>query len=319
MAVTTITQVPAGISAFYDRNTLERALPACVHDMFGQMRPLPSKNSTSIKFRRYNALSVNTTALTEGVTPSGKQLSVTDITDTIAQYGDYVTVSDVLDLTNLDNTIKEATDVLGEQAGQSLDQVWRDKLVAGTNVYYAGAVASRVLTNTAVTTTDLDNVILALKNQNAKYYTEMIKGSTSISTTPIRPAYFAIIHPSMTAKVEALTGFKSVETYASQNGVYPTEVGAYKNLRFIETTNAKVFTGAGAGGKDVYAMLVFGKDAYGVIPMRGSKNIETIVKPIGSSGSSDPLNQVGSVGWKAWTTCKILNDAFMIRYESTLS
>ena len=318
MAATTITQVPAAVAAFYDRNTLERALPTCVHDIFGQQRPLPAKNSTSIKFRRYNSLAAATTALTEGVTPSGKQLSVTDVTDTIAQYGDFVSITDVLDMTDLDNTVKEATDVLGEQAGNTLDQVWRDKLVAGTNVYYANAVANRGLVNTAPTTTDLDKVIKTLKNQNAKYFVEMIEGSTKISTTPIRPAFFAIVHPETTAILEGLTGFKSVETYASQNGVYPTEIGAYKNLRFIETTNAKIFTGAGASSKDVYAMLVFAKNAYGVIPMRGAKNIETYVKPLGSAGASDPLNQISTVGWKAWTTAKILNDSFMVRYEHTI-
>ena len=146
----------------------------------------------------------------------------------------------------------------------------------------------------------------------------MIEGTAKIGTSPIRPAFFAIIHPEATAIIENLTGFKSVESYAAQNKTYPTEVGAYKNLRFIETTNAKLFAGAGASAKDVYAMLVFAKDAYGVIPMRGSKNIETYVKPVGSSGTSDPLNQRGTVGWKAYTTAKILNESWMIRYEHTI-
>lgn len=319
MATTTTGTVPAGIQAFYDRNTLERALPMLVHDLFGQMRTLPSKSSTSVKFRRYNSLAAATTPLTEGVTPTGKSLSITDVTATVAQYGDYVEISDLLDMTNLDNTVKEATDVLGEQAGNTLDQVWRDILIAGTSVFYAASVGGRGSVNTVPTTTDLDGVIKAIKNQNGKYHTEILEGSTNIGTNPIRPAFFGIIHPNATPLFEALSGFKSVETYASQGKVYESEIGAYKNLRLIETTNSKVFTGAGASSKDVYTMLVFAKNAYGIVPLRGAKNIETIIKPIGSGGASDPLNQRSTVGWKANSTAKILNDAWMNRYEFTLS
>ena len=134
------TSIPSGIAAFYDRNLLERAVPALIHDLFAQQRPLPSKSSSTIKFRRYSSLAAATTPLTEGVTPTGSDLSVTDVTATVAQYGAFVTLTDMIDMTVEDNVVKEATDVLGEQAGNTVDQILRDIYIAGTGVQYAASV-----------------------------------------------------------------------------------------------------------------------------------------------------------------------------------
>ena len=328
MATTTTSQVAPGTQAFYDRNLLERAKPAEVHGRFGQKRPIAKKSGNQIKFRKYSALAAATTALTEGVTPSGSQLSVTDITASLAQYGDFITLSDVVDMVNQDPVVTEATDVLGDQAGLTIDQVRRDVLVAGTNVAYANAVANRAAVNVAVTAADLNKVIRFLKNQNAKFMKEGIPPSTGVGTGAIRKAYVAVIHPDVEFDIESITGFKPVSDYPSQMGVMEDEIGAYKNIRFVSSTNAKVFSGAGAAGTtvyknnganfDVYATLIFGADAYGVCPLSGEA-MQTIVKPLGSAGSADPLDQRSSVGWKAMTTTKILQEAWMLRLESGAS
>ena len=314
MPTTTTTQIPAGVQAFYDRNLLERAVPSLVHDGFGQTRTIPKGSSKSIKFRKYSALPVASTPLTEGVTPSGSQLSVSDITATVAQYGDFVTLSDMVSMTVEDLIVTEATEVLGEQAGLTLDTVYRDIINAGTSVHYANSVAGRASVALAPSASDLDAVIKTLKGQNAKKFTQLIQGSAKINTYPIRPAYMAITHTDKVSDLEKLAGWKGVEEYASQGQVDMNEAGAYKNIRFLETTNAKVFVGAGSVGVDVYSTLVLGKDAYGVVGLKGNRNIETIVKPLGSG--DDPLNQRSTVGWKAVATAKILNDAFMVRYET---
>ena len=314
-------QIPAGVSAFYDRNLLERAVPALVHDKWGQMRNLPKGNSDTVKFRRWNALSTATTPLTEGVTPTGSSMSVTDVTATILQYGDYTTLTDKVSLVTEDNVIKEATDVLGEQGGETLDEVCRDVLVAGTSVVYAGAtvtptIDTRVEVAAAVATADLDVCIKTLKGQNAKKFTEMVTGTTKVGTAPIKAAFVGICHTDTSETLETLTGWTGAEAYASSTLIDMNEIGSYKYIRFIETTMGKVFTGEGAASADVYGTLIFGKNAYGVVSLRGQKNIETIVKPLGSAGTADPLNQRATVGWKAWTITKILNDNFMVRLES---
>lgn len=323
MANTTLTQVPPGVAAFYDRNLLERANPADVHGRFGQKRPIAQRNGNQIKFRRYSALAAATTALTEGVTPTGSQLSVTDITATLAQYGDYITLTDVVSLTNQDPVVTEATDVLGDQAGLTIDQVRRDVLVAGTNVAYANGAASRAATLTKITAADLDKAIRFLKNQNAKFLKMGIVASDGVGTGAVRKAFIALVHPDVEYDLEQITGYRAVSDYGSQEGVLEDEIGAYKNIRFISSTNCKVFANAtsaltagfkGGTTNDVYATLIFGDNAYGVCPLTG-KAMETVVKGLGSAGTADPLNQRSSVGWKAMTTTQILNQAWLLRLE----
>lgn len=328
MSTTTLTQVAPGVQAFYDRNLLSRAQPAEVHGRFGQKRPIAKRSGNKIKFRRYSQLAAATTALTEGVTPSGSSLAVTDIEATLAQYGDYITLSDMVSMTNQDPVVTEATDVLGDQAGTTIDQVRRDVLVAGTNVAYANAVANRAAVNVKLSATDLDKAIRALKVQNAKFLKEGIMPSDKVGTGSVRKAFIAIVHPDTEFDLESISGYKSVSDYGSQEGVIEDEIGSYKNIRFVSSTNAKIFSGAGAAGTttyknnganfDVYCTLIFAAEAYGVCPLSGEA-MQSIVKPLGSAGSADPLEQRSTVGWKATTTTKILNDSWMIRLEHAAS
>jgi N4-gp56 family major capsid protein len=328
MATTTITQVPPGVQAFYDRNLLERAQPAEVHGRFGQKRPIAQRNGNQIKFRRYSQLAVASTPLTEGVTPAGSSLAVTDLTSTLAQYGDYITLSDLVSMTNQDPVVTEATDVLGDQAGTTIDQARRDVLVAGTNVAYANAVAGRVNVNTKVAGTDLDKIIRFLKVQNAKFIKTAIMPSDKVGTGSVRAAFIGLVHPDVEFDLESITGYRSVSDYGSQEGVIENEIGAYKNIRFVSSTNCKIFAGGGAAGTtvfknnganfDVYASLFFADNAYGVCPLTGQA-MQTYVKALGSAGTADPLEQRSTVGWKATTTTKILNDSWMVRLESAAS
>ncbi len=323
MPITTLTQIPSAVSEFYDKVLLTRALPYSVHDKFGQRRPLPPKSSTVIKFRKFNALPPTVVPLSEGVTPTGAQLSISDITAIIRQYGDFVEITDMVNLVNRDPVLTEAAELLGEQAGQSLDRIIRDIIVAGTNVQYSNGV-TRSAVNTAISIAILNKVIRTLNNANAKTHTKIITAGTGIGTTPIRPAYFAIVHPDVQYDLENLTGYKSVEEYASQNAIVEGEIGAYKNIRFVSTTEAKIWSDAGGAAgamksttgtnADVYATLVFGTDAYGITEIRGG-GLENIVKTFGSGGTADPLDQRATSGWKATLTAKILNDTFMVRIE----
>ena len=328
MATTTLTQVPPGVQAFYDKNLLTRAQPAEVHGRFGQKRPIAQRNGNQIKFRRYSQLAVASTPLTEGVTPSGSSLAVTDLTATLAQYGDFITLSDLVSMTNQDPVVTEATDVLGDQAGTTIDQARRDVLVAGTNVAYANAVVSRVTVASKLLSTDFDKAIRFLKVQNAKYVKEGIMPSDGVGTGAIRKAFIAVVHPDVEYDLEQMTGYRAVSDYASQAGVMEDEIGSYKNIRFVSSTNAKIFAGGGAAGTtvyknnganfDVYATLIIADNAYGVCPLSGQA-MSTYIKALGSAGTADPLEQRSTVGWKATTTTKILNDSWMIRLESAAS
>jgi N4-gp56 family major capsid protein len=324
-----LAQVPPGVAAFYDRNLLRRAQPNDVHGRFGQKRPIAKRSGNSIKFRRYSQLAAASVALVEGVTPSASVLSVTDVTTALSQYGSFVQLSDMVSMTNQDAVVTEATDVLGDQAGTTIDLARRDVLIAGTNVAYANGVASRLLTIAAVTAADLDKVIRFLKNQNAKFMKEGLSSSDHVGTGAIRKAFIGIVHPDVEYDLEQITGFRAVSDYGSMDGVMEDEIGAYKNIRFVTSTNAKIFTsgstatssgkkGASTTLNDVYVSLFFAADAYGISPLSGEA-MNTYVKQLGSAGTADPLDQRSTVGWKATTCTTILNQAWMIRLESLAS
>ena len=141
--------LPSALSEFYNRTFLSRATPLLLFALFGQFRPLPKKSSTVIKFRRYNALATAITPLTEGVTPAGKDLTVTDLTATLAQYGDFIKITDMVSLTNPDPVLTEGAETLGEQSAQTIDELIRDVLAAGTNVFYANG-AGRAEVNSVI-------------------------------------------------------------------------------------------------------------------------------------------------------------------------
>lgn len=313
--------IPHAVSSFYDRVLLERAKPYLVHTNFGQVRNIPANSSDTIKFRKYGALTVATTPLTEGETGAGSNPSVTDITATALWYGDYITFTDKVMYESPDPVLAELYKVLGEQEGQTIDTLARDVLVAGTNVLYGGSgntQTSDVAAGDVVTTTLLDLAEATLLSANAQYMTEVVAPDQGYGTAPLSPSYVAVVHPMLKSKLQALTGWIPVRQYANKGDVMMNEIGTYGNIRFVISTQAKVKEDSGTGSIDVYTILIFAKDAYGVTSIQGHAS-ESITKPLGSSGSADPLNQRGSVGWKANFITKILNQSFMLRVEVALS
>ena len=181
----------AEMKTYYEKTLLDLAEPALVHDQFGDSYPIPANNGKTIEFRKYDALPKATTPLTEGVTPAGQALNVTTVTAEVHQYGGWVPLTDMLDLTAIDNNIVQATNVLASQGGRTMDTIVRDILNGGTNVIYAPkigtggaetAVTSRAdLDATAQLTVDLiDQAVALLQTQNAD---------------TIGDSFVAIVHP----------------------------------------------------------------------------------------------------------------------------
>lgn len=110
----------AEMKTFYERRLIDQALPALVHDQFGDSYPIPANNGKTIEFRKYESLPKATEPLTEGVTPNAQALTVTPMTATVKQYGGWAAITDVLQLTAIDNNITQATKVLASQAGRTL-------------------------------------------------------------------------------------------------------------------------------------------------------------------------------------------------------
>lgn len=309
--VTTDSGLTKEMKTFYDKALIRLAEPELVHDQFAQKRPIPKNGGKTIEFRKYAPLAKQLTELTEGVTPDGQKLTVSTIEATVKQYGGYITLSDQLLLTAIDNNLMEAIALLSSQAARTSDTITREVMVAGTNVQYAEGAHTTRATLAWTSDTENDNMTVkcvrmatrTLKNQNAK---------------KIGNSYVGIIHPDVSFDLMSDPEWKYPHQYKDTSNLYNEEIGEIGGVRFVETTEAKKFTSAGASSRDVYATMILGANAYGVTEITGG-GLQTIVKQLGSAGTADPLNQRATAGWKLMKTAVRLVEEYMVRVETTSS
>ena len=381
------TQTTGGLSAemktYYGMELLENAKPQLVHNQFAATKPLPVGGGKTVEWRKFGAFDKALTPLTEGVTPDGSGIYVSYITKEVSQYGDYTTVSDMLDLTAIDDVVLEITDRHGANMGLTLDTVTRNEIQQGNQVIYAPKI------NDDGSKTEITSRYAL--NDRCKISGELVaKAATALkkmNAPKFNGKYICIIHPSVAYDLRQDESWIAAHQYAAATELFDGEIGELHGVRFVETTEAKIFCGedlasdsrtllvngavnagktvsfdggtvaagalagryvliggerakvvsntasamtldknvtaadnaviypgeGGAEGMAVYGCLFIGKDAYGVVDL--SEGTEVIVKPRGSGGTADPLDQRSSVGWKGVHAAAILYDEYMVRVE----
>ena len=309
----------AGISAemktFYDTTLLRNAQPNLVFQQFGQKQPLPKNNGKVVEWRKFSDLAKATTELTEGVTPDGHKFTVSTVTATVKQYGDYTIVTDVLELTSIDPFISEATKKHAENAAKTIDTITRNVLLGTTNRVFASKS-----NGTAVTARTSLDLTCAITIKNIAKVAAILKKKDAPT---IDGSYVMAVHPSIEFDLITQDGWLGVEKYTdSVSNVFNGEIGKLYGIRFVRSTEAPIYaptsrTGADANKIAVYACLAFGKDAYGVVDLEGG-GLEMIIKSKDSGGTENALNQRGSVGWKVtgYATA-ILNPDYLVDFECT--
>jgi N4-gp56 family major capsid protein len=339
MSVTTYGDISPAVAAYSVVRMLKRAMPYLHLEKFGQVYPLPTNNTQTAKFRRYFLsgatgsagtgsgsyfVPVATTPLVEGVTPTGHKLANQDYTVTLGQYGDYVTITDVIMDTHTDSILQQATDILGEQAALTVETLRFNVLKAGTNVFYANAVGGRSSVVTAIALADQRRVTTALNRQNAKKISQVVASTADFNTKSVEAAYMAVCHPDLETDIRAMSGFKPVADYGPHTTPFEGEIGSVEQVRYLTSTVIAPWADAGGAkgvlrstsgtSADVYPVLYFGRDAFGIVPLKGKSSMTPmVVNPKPAAG--DPLAQRGTVGWKLWTSTVILQEAFMARLE----
>ncbi len=234
------------IKTFYDKALVELASPNLVHEQFGQKRKLPKNSGSSIEFRSYSSLPKVKNALTEGVTPGGSQLSVRSVTCTPEAYGDYVQLSDILEMDSVDNTVLEATRKLADQAGRTLDTVVRNELVGGTNVMYC----PNVVNGSETEITKRSELKVGSKLRVREIF-KAVAELKAMNAPKINGYYVGIIHPYVAYDLiqEAGDRWLNVSDYASPEERFVGEIGCVAGVRFVETTEAKIFAPKLIGGR----------------------------------------------------------------------
>jgi len=315
-------------AAYAAKELLKRGIPYMVLEKFGQAKPLPAASSTTIKFRRYTALTAVPTALVEGVTPTAQTLGVTDVPVTLTQYGGLVKISDVIMDTHEDDVLNESIALLGEQAAQQIENMRFGKLIAGGNFGYTNG-ATRSAVNTPLTIAAQRKAIRALKGQNARPITTIVRSTPSYGTEAVAPAFIGLIHPDLEADLRNHSQFVPAEKYGSITP-WENEIGKMEDVRYLSSTIFAAYTADAdkgaitstmipnattAANAAVYPVLYLGRDAYGITALKGQYAVTPMVVNAKPS-DSDPLAQRGSVGWKTMQSAVILNDAWMYRLET---
>lgn len=235
--LTTSDGMSAEMKIFYSDYLIDLAEPELVHDQFGQKHPIPKNGGKVIEFRQYDPLFEQTTPLVEGVTPDGQSLTVKTITSEVKQYGGYVTLSDMLMMTAIDNNLVQATKLIASQAGRTLDTITREIINAGTVVQFSqGQVDSR------------DELYYTSEDDNCNLTVDAIKRAVRFLETQDAPQingyYVGIIHPYSKYDLMKDPDWKTPHEYVDTENVYQNEIGELYGVRFVQSSRAKVFAGA---------------------------------------------------------------------------
>lgn len=291
---------------FYDRTLLERELPELFFYEDGDKKVIPKGKGTSVEFRKFNSLEVPKNSLTEGVTPEGKDLNITSLKATAKQEGDFVKVSDVLDMQGKDPVITETSELLGEQSALTIDTRIRDIVCSGTTVQYANGKANRD----------------ALTNADVLNGKEVRKAKKRLKKANIKPFSDGCYHMIIDADQEydfkddtTGNGFVEVTKYAKPENMLTGEIGRYDGVRIRVSSNIESVKNTNS--VYVHKGIIYGRHAYGVPEItKGKGKASIIVKPLGSSGTDDPLNQRATIGWKSFFTAIRLNELAICRVET---
>ena len=284
----TTTMTPE-MKTFYEKRLIDQAEPRLVHDQFADYYPVPQNGGKTIEFRKYDSLPKASTPLTEGVTPDGQALNVTTITSDLHQYGGWTPLTDVLQMTAIDNNVVQATRVLASQAGRTMDSITRDVLAGGTNVLYAPKQNADGTETEVKSRKELDKTCTL----TPKLFFRAAAQLGAMNADPIGDSYIAIIHPYAAYDLKTCREFIEAHKYADPETMYRGEIGKLGNIRFVETSEAKIWKDTTCpSGLAVFGTLVLGAHAYGVTELEGG-GLEHIVKQLGYG--DDPLNQRASV------------------------
>ncbi len=296
MANTTTSTLSAELQTYFSKKLLKQAKFRTVLDQFAYNENLPSNSSKTISFTQYTDLAVATTPLTEGTPPSDTALAPTAITATIDQLGAYVTLTDLAEMTVKHPVVQKATELLGTQAAKSYDRTINSVVVAGTNVIYPGAVASRagIAAGNVLTFAEIRKAVALLRNNGAEPFDD---GN-----------FVCVVDPSVESDLMGDTTFaNTIYRQTGKNEFYKGAITSFAGVTFVRSN----FIPTIASTVTVHTSYMFGTDAYAVTDLQSLKSYKE-----GPGSVSDPLHQKMTLGWKIGFKSVILNNSFIIRLES---
>lgn len=292
---------------FYDTALLENARAVMVWEQFAKRQT--TTHGKRAEWRRFNTYAPATTPLVEAQPPTGKTFGMSTITGEIAQYGDFTTVSDVLELTAFDDVIYGATEEMGAAMGETYDVLTRDMISLGNSVMYAPNLGADGA-ETAVTARSGLNGTSRLTPKVVHNASTWLKKHRA---PKINGYYIAVIHPSVAHDLIETDEWKEFQKYTTSDKIFKGEIGELYGIKFIESDTAKIVK---TGNDAVYLTQFFGKDAFGIIDLEGAGQ-EMIIHDKSEIGG--PIDQYSTIGYKFMHGGAILYQERMLRVESNSS
>lgn len=264
---------------------------------------------TPVTFTKYADLSEATTPLSETADPAAVGLATSQVQVNLVEYGNVVVTTAKLRALNFLDVDMDAANIVGYNAGISVDTIAREAMSVGTNVVYAEgttAPASRaqVEAEDKLNGDAVRKVVAQLRTANVP--------------TLGAGMYVGMIHPNVSYDFRSATGaqnWRDPHIYVDTQNIYTGEIGAYEGVRFIETPRTKIFTASGSGGINVYATHIVGFQALAkaVANAGGYGEQPMIVRgPV-----TDKLERLQPIGWKHLVGYKIFREESVRRIESS--
>lgn len=291
---------------FYQRSLLERLQDSIFFMKYGKKTKIPRSAGATTSWRRLEMPAVTTTAITEGVTPNGIDLTINKVSATVQQFGTFTKLTDFIDFVGLDPLVTEVSQLFGDHAGLTMDIIVRDILKAGTNVQYANSRASHatLAAGDKITAAEIQKARATMKKNNVK----------PIKLPNGNLGYIAFVHPDTVTQIFNLQEWKDQNTYVDAKNREAGIAGQMYGIYFMEATTAPVFTDGGAGanlaGKYI---IIIGEGAFGIPDIEGSSKPEIIV--CADANTENPMGLYKTVAWKSCFTAARLNEACILRLE----
>jgi N4-gp56 family major capsid protein len=228
--------------------------PQLYVDAFCDVKPTnQSMPGSAVIFNQTSDLSVASTTINESVDVTPAQISDAQVTVTLAEYGNSVFTTAKLRGVSYLPVDPIVANVVGFNAGYSLDTIARQTIQNGSNVRYGGTATTRA--------TVIPTQTLAATNIR-RAYTDLLAGNVAM----VGGYYVCYTHPHTTFDLRAETGaaaWRDPHTYSQPAEIWNGEVGEFEGFRFVVSSNAPLFADSGSSTTltDVYGTICFGRQA----------------------------------------------------------
>lgn len=310
---------PAIKSRYYNELFLRQADKKLVHKQLGQLnRKVPSGEggygSSVLYWTKWINFNLATAVASEGVPTTTVAFSALNVTGSTAQYDNAVSISDIMAYVSFGDIMKAAIERLAYNAGLSIDTVVRNVIATAMTQQSASAVAywSAVPAGANLIVSEIRKAARTLTRNDAFQQED---GN-----------WVAVAHPDAIYDLQGDTttgGWIEANKYTEgRTGLLTGEVGKLYGVRFLQTSNAYTrgssyaTTSAVVASTTIYVTSIFGKDAFGVSELQ---SLKTYVKPFGSGGVGDPTDKIATAGWKCLFGANVLNCAFAVNINHTVS